>query len=62
VNSFAGMRVLVARPIKKTLRRTWQERLFSRPWRPFQATQDIIVPPSIGPDEGFLIGNVLHLR
>ena len=46
MNSFRGMQVVVMRPTIK--RRTWKERLFSLPWRPWVSTR--VVPAAIGPD------------
>lgn len=44
---FSGLRVITSEwltqpgdPIE--VRRTWRQRLFSRPWRPFQATYTVI--------------------
>lgn len=34
---YAGMPVIIAKPVIIT--RSWRERLFSRPWRPFQRTR-----------------------
>ena len=48
MNAFHGMRViesvyLVEPGEPRTERRTWRERLFSRPWRPWVATK-VVVP------------------
>jgi hypothetical protein len=60
VDNSSGMRVIVARPWKKRIPRSWKERLFTRPWRPFQATHEIWIQPEIGPDECYRIGNVIQ--
>lgn len=45
-----------------TVKRTWQERLFSWPWRPFNKTKLIENPgaPKVG--EGYQIGDTFYLR
>lgn len=45
---FNGMRVIESPYLEQdgepyTVRRTWRERLFSRPWRPLKATR-VVVP------------------
>lgn len=48
MNTFglSGYQVIVDanRTDAKTVRRSWRERLFSRPWRPFAGTKTIRVP------------------
>ena len=41
MNDLNGVPVFVSDflPFVKHIRRTWRERLFSRPWRPWQATR-----------------------
>lgn len=43
----AGMRVHIrpAEPEIATIRRSWGERLFGRPWRPFRATTQVTATP-----------------
>lgn len=45
--TFQGMPVLTSEwltdPEQRTVRRTWRERLFTRPWRPWVATKTITV-------------------
>lgn len=58
--TFSGMRIYVSRPVSVTIRRTWKERLFSRPWRPFTTTKVIIQPATIPANECYQFGNDLH--
>lgn len=41
IGMFNGMKLIVV-PDSQSVRRSWRERLFSRPWRPWAATK--IVP------------------
>lgn len=36
-----GFRLVIVPPTKCVVNRSWKERLFSRPWRPFQKTNDV---------------------
>lgn len=56
---FAGLRVEVSRPHTFTIRRTWRERLFSRPWRPHIATETKVLPAIVATDEAYMIGDTL---
>lgn len=47
VNTFNGMRVIESPYLTQpgtpyTVRRTWRERLFSRPWRPLVVTRTVV--------------------
>ncbi len=47
INSFNGMRVITSLWMTEAgepyqVRRTWRERLFTRPWRPLVATRTIV--------------------
>lgn len=55
--SFAGMPVIVHRPM--TVRRTWRERLFSLPWRPFRKFKT--VPPAIGDGQVYRVLDTWHV-
>lgn len=59
-NTFAGFKVFVSRPVLVTIKRTWKERLFTRPWRPFKATRVIMQPATIPENECYLFGNEIH--
>lgn len=41
MNNFTGYKIIETDlvPIKQELKRTWKERLFSLPWRPWKATK-----------------------
>jgi hypothetical protein len=52
MHRFAGMRVIVHRP--RLVRRSWRERLFSLPWKPW--VREKLAPAAIGPDECYRIG------
>lgn len=53
---FAGLRVEVSRPHTFTIRRTWRERLFSRP---FTAYETKVIPAIVAADEAYMIGDTL---
>ncbi len=47
MNTFRGMRVIESLYLEQdgepvTVRRSWKERLFSRPWKPFQRMRTVI--------------------
>jgi hypothetical protein len=47
VNDFSGMRIIENANLTEpgepvSVRRSWRERLFSRPWKPWQATRLVI--------------------
>lgn len=47
MNTFAGLRIIESPYLEEdgepvTVRRSWRERLFSRPWRPFVTTRTVI--------------------
>jgi len=60
VRTFAGMRVVVARPTSVTVARSWPRRLLSWPWRPWRAEETQVLQPPVGIDECFKIGDELH--
>lgn len=53
---FGGLRICEAEHLTKTeecfLRRTWRERLFTWPWRPWRATRKIFIQV---PDPNFYV-------
>jgi hypothetical protein len=53
--TFGGLRVIVDR--RRWQRRTWRERFFTRPWRPWQGMKQ--VGPLLGPNQAYRIGNTL---
>jgi hypothetical protein len=55
--TFAGMPVVVHEA--KIVTRTWKERLFSRPWRPFRNFK--IVPPAIPDGQVFRVVDTWHM-
>lgn len=57
--TLGGYRIVVCRPTTKTVKRTWRERLFSRPWRPLKKTKVVIVPSVVPTNEAWKIGDVL---
>lgn len=58
--TYAGMRVFVSLSSVETIKRTWRERLFTRPWRPLVATGTKIREAAVPPDACYRIGNDLH--
>ncbi len=61
MSMFMGVPVIVSRPTSHTARRTWRDRLWSRPWRPWRATKIVIRPAPIAPDQIFRVGNQLYM-
>ena len=53
---FNGLRVILKGP--RTLVRSWRERLFTRPWRPWVRTK-LVPDPVVGPDDIYRIGGTL---
>ena len=60
MNRFAGMQVFVSRATIQTVKRSWYERLWSWPWRPLQATKQVVVPAAIPTDQCYKINGALH--
>lgn len=57
---FAGMKVVVHRPIIRVVQRSLYERWFTLPWRPFATQKEIVIPAIVGPDDSFKAGDTLH--
>lgn len=58
--SFAGMKIFVSRPVSATVKRTWKERLFSMPWKPFKTTKVIMKPALISGNKCYRFGDEIH--
>lgn len=58
----AGMNVVVV-PAPKPVRRTWRERLLSRPWRPLQAFRTVAHPmwDLMDGTQCYRVGNTLYV-
>ena len=65
---FSGMQLVIQKPIKVVIKRTWKERLFTRPWEPSRKLkyeyQDLIEDGQALKSNGTLImnQNASHLR
>jgi hypothetical protein len=57
--NYAGMNVFVMRPRPVTVERSWPERWFSWPWRPWIATKAVLDPPVVAEDYAVNISNDL---
>jgi hypothetical protein len=57
--NYAGMMVFVTRSTPVTVERSWFERWFSWPWRPWVATKTVLDPPVVPHDYAVSIGNDL---
>lgn len=60
MDSYAGMRIFVSHPITEVVDRTWHERLFTLPWRPFIRTKTVVFPAAVPADACYRVGNDLH--
>jgi hypothetical protein len=57
MNLLNGIPIIVMRPTIKTVSRSWRERLFTWPWRPWVKTKEEVSQPPIGPDQCFKMGD-----
>jgi hypothetical protein len=65
IDSLCGMRIiqnpfLMERGEPKTVRRSWIERLFTRPWNPFCATKCIV--PIIPKRDPIIFGDMILIH
>lgn len=55
-----GMPVIVMRDTSTTVRRTWRERLFTRPWRPFLKWRVVVSPSPVPRDKCYQMGGKFY--
>jgi hypothetical protein len=58
--NYAGMRVFVSRTTVTTVERTWRERLFTLPWRPWKWFRIEVRHAAVPADACYRVGNDLH--
>ena len=60
---FAGMRVVILEdPTPRVVRRSWRERLLSRPWRPLETHRTIPAAPRLfPPGQAVTVNGQLHI-
>jgi hypothetical protein len=56
-----GRPVIVVRPTSKEIARTWRERLWSLPWRPWVRTRLVVIPAAIGPSQIFEMNGAFYM-
>lgn len=61
LSKFHGMDVVETRPMLWRRERTWRERLFSWPWRPWQRTELALEPPICKPGEYLVVGRTIYV-
>lgn len=60
-NPLLGFDVVVQEDEILVERRTWTERLFTLPWRPWIATKTCVVPCPIPDDKVYRMGTTLYM-
>jgi hypothetical protein len=64
-STFTGLRIVETEMLTEPgepidVRRTWRERLFSRPWRPLRATKLFV--PQVPMKTAMRVGNTLYMH
>lgn len=57
--AYAGLNIIVSRPVWTKRRRSLRERLFSRPWQPLLKEEYILSKPIVAANECMRIGDTL---